>query len=59
MAITHYSIEGNGGCCSRVTIYALDITDGKAKRLRISEHNLRTVAEKKLAKLKAAIAAQK
>lgn len=58
MAIKHYSIEGNGGCCSRVTLMALDVTDGKATRLRISEHNSRAVAERKMEKLERAIAAQ-
>lgn len=57
--IKHYTIEGNGGCCRRVTIVAMVVVDGKATFQRISEHNSRAVAERKLEKLERALAALK
>jgi hypothetical protein len=55
MTITKYWIEPGQGCCTRSTIIGLDVTDGKAKGVRISEHNSRAVAEKKLEKLNRAL----
>ncbi len=58
MAIIQYWLETPSGCCSRVTIMGLDVTDHKAKGVRVSQHNQRAVAERKLAKLIAALPVQ-
>lgn len=46
-----YIIEKNGGCCSRVTLKALVVKDGKGSFRAISEHNTMAAAEKKKARL--------